>query len=96
MSFTATPESADVRRGCSSCQDRTTRFGYDGDVGAGRDNAICLECFRLERDQQRAHRLADVAALPPRSPFLRPMTSRQVAHRHQMLIHLSAATPHRP
>jgi hypothetical protein len=95
MSFTAALESTDVRRTCPSCRERNARFGYEGEIAADRDNTICFECFRLERDQ-REQRLADVAVLPPRSPFLRPMTSRQVAHRHQMLVHLSAAAAHRP
>ena len=92
MSSTAAHESKDVRRVCQSCHERKARFFYAGRVRADRDHTVCFECFRAERDRQRARRLADVSTLP-RSPFLRPLTPRQVGHRHQMLIHLSSGVP---
>jgi hypothetical protein len=90
MSFTAAHESKDVRRACQSCQERKARFSYGGRVRADRDHTLCFECFRSERDRQRATRLAEVSTLAPRSPFLRPLTPRQVGHRQQMLVHLSS------
>ena len=93
MSFTAAHESKDVRRACQSCQERKARFSYGGRVRADRDHTLCFECFRSERDRQRATRLADMSTLAPRSPFLRSLTPRQVGHRLRMLIHLSTGAP---
>ena len=90
MSFTAAHESKDVRRACQSCQERKARFSFGGRVRSDRDQTLCFECFRSERDRQRATRLAEVSTLEPRSPFLRPLTPRQVVHRQQMLVHLSS------
>ena len=90
MSFTAAHQSKDVRRACQSCQERKARFSYDGRVRADRDHTLCFECFRSERDRQRATRLTEVSTQEPRSPFLRPLTPRQVVHRQQMLVHLSS------
>ena len=93
MSFTAAHESKDVRRACQSCQEPKAHFSYDGRVRADRDHTLCFECFRSERDRQRATRLAEVSTLAPRSPFLRPLTPRQVGHRLQMLTHLASRAP---
>jgi len=93
MSFTAAHESKDVRRACQSCQERKARFSYGGRVRSDRDHTLCFECYRSERDRQRA-RLADVSTLPPRSPFLRPLTPRQAGHRHLMLAHLASRARH--
>src|SRR5688572_18886894 len=90
MSFTAAHESKDVRRACQSCQERKARFSYGGRIRADRDLTLCFECYRSERDRQRAQRLAEVPSLPPSSPFLRQLTPRQVGHRRQMLAHLAS------
>ena len=94
MSFTAAHESKDVHGACQSCQERKARFSYGGRIRADRDHTLCFECFRSERDRQRATRLAEVSALAPRSPFLRPLTPREVGHRHRMLAHLASRARH--
>ena len=95
MSFTAAHESKDVRRICESCRDRKARFRYRGRVRADRNHTLCFECYRSERDRQRARRLADVTPPSPLSaPFGEPrpaLSARQLAHRQQMLAHLAAA-----
>jgi hypothetical protein len=54
MSFTAARESKDERRTCESCRTRKARFQHRGRVLADRHHTLCFECFRSERDRQRA------------------------------------------
>ncbi len=104
MSFAAAHESKDVRRVCERCRDRKARFHYRGRVRADRHHTLCFECFRSERDRQRARRLTQVPASPLRingaaagdsyvvSGFSRTsLSARQRAHRRQMLAHLVTA-----
>lgn len=67
MSFTAARESKDERRTCESCRTRKARFQHRGRVRADRHHTLCFECFRSERDRQRA-RLADASPLPLFAP----------------------------
>jgi len=86
MSFTAVHESKQARRNCQACHDRKARFRFRGKVRADRDHVLCFACFRAQRDRHRAQGIRSLcAALSERRPFL---TSRQVAHRQQMLAHL--------
>ncbi len=95
MSFAAAHESKDARRACERCQGRKARFQYRGRVRADRHHTFCFECFRSERDRQRAQRLASIpSAAALRAPFgaLRaPLSVPQLAHRWRMLGHLTAA-----
>ena len=60
MSFTAVHESRRTRHTCQSCWDRKARFRHRGVVKADRDHTLYFECFRRERERQRARQLADV------------------------------------
>lgn len=94
MSFTAAHESKRTRHACQSCRDRKARFSYRGSVRADRDHTLCFECYRRERERQRARHLADVSTRPPfRTPLpasagAASPTDQQVAHRRAMLAHL--------
>ena len=83
MSFTAAPESTDVRRACQSCHDRN------------RGQVLCFECYLVERDANRAPQVTDESAARPLylpGDFRgRALTDREVAHRQQMLAHLAAS-----
>jgi hypothetical protein len=55
-----------------------------------RERTLCFECYRSERERQRAQ-----GAVQAESPMLRPLFSvvpalseRQIAHRRQMMAHL--------
>ena len=55
-----------------------------------RGSTLCFECYRSQREGQRAR-----GAFQPESPMLRPLFSvvpalseRQIAHRRQMMAHL--------
>ena len=85
MSLSAAHESKDVRRACESCRLRRARFQYRGVVRADRDHTLCFECYRAERERNRARLLAE---RPPDTlplPFPSMLTPRQLAHRQQML-----------
>jgi hypothetical protein len=90
MSMTARHENRKFRQMCQQCQDRKARFEYRGEVRADRDHTLCFECYRSERERQRARTVAWV-----QSPMLRPLSGagptlseRQIAHRRQMVAHL--------
>ncbi len=94
MSFTASHISKENRRACEACRERKARFQYRGAVKADRDHTLCFECFRRERERQRARQLANVptaialqASAPVRTP--RRLSERQVAHRKTMLANLA-------
>jgi hypothetical protein len=111
MSFAAAQESTRLRsrrfqrasskqervRSCQRCRDRKARFQYRGAVRADRDHTLCFECYRSERNRQRALRLADVDSRPPlRSPFKRTeLSPGQIAHRRAMLAHFQGGTGQR-
>lgn len=82
MSFTAAHESKRARHVCQSCRDRKARFSYRGSVRADRDHTLCFECYRSERERQRARRLIEVQAGGG------SLGDRQVAHRRTMLAHM--------
>jgi hypothetical protein len=87
MSFTAAHESKQARRSCQACHDRKARFRFRGKVRADRDHVLCFACFRAQRDRHRAEGIRSVcASLLERRQSL---TNRQVAHRVQMLAHLT-------
>jgi len=48
-------------------------------------NTLCFECYRAERDRRRASAPATSPVEDARSPFVPPLTERQVAHRQAML-----------
>ena len=101
MSMTARHENRKARQLCQRCRDRKARFQYRGEVRADRDHppslcelrwasTLCFECYRSERERQRAQRVSWLE-----SPMLRPLTGaapalseRQIAHRRQMVAHL--------
>ena len=97
MSVTAAHESKRTRHACQSCRDRKARFSYRGSVRADRDHTLCFECYRRERERQRARHLAE---MPAPSPLRRPLFTSasggslgdrqvaQVAHRRAMLVHI--------
>lgn len=92
MSLAAAHLSKRSRHSCQSCRDRKARFSHRGSVRADRDHTLCFECFRRERERQRAQRLAQVPAtapLPAAVAAQRPLDGRQAAHREAMLAHLS-------
>ena len=88
MSMTARHENRKARQLCQRCRDRKARFQYRGEVS--RDHTLCFECYRSERERQRALRVSWAE-----SPMLRPLvgaapalSERQIAHRRQMVAHL--------
>jgi hypothetical protein len=96
MSFTATHHSKVSRRACQACRARKARFQYRGRVRADRDHVLCFECYRAERQRDRARRLAEVPGAQ-RVPLMRDLrdtalSDRQVAHRQRMLRHLATAS----
>jgi hypothetical protein len=92
MSMTARHENRKARQTCQQCRDRKARFQYRGHVRADRDHTLCFECYRSERERQRAHTLARIELPMLRSPLgvRLPLSERQVTHRRRMLEHLSA------
>jgi hypothetical protein len=92
MSFTATRASRRSRKTCQACRARQARFCHRGVIRADRDHTLCFECFRAERERQRARRLvgADPAPGGERPVFGDPprLDDRQRAHRRAMLAHL--------
>ena len=101
MSMTARHENRKSRQMCQRCQDRKARFQYRGEVRADRDHppslcelrrasTLCFECYRSERERQRARKDSWV-----QSPMLRSLSGvrptlsdRELAHRRRMLEHL--------
>jgi len=88
--MTARHENRKARQLCQRCRDRKARFQYRGEVRADRDHTLCFECYRSERERQRALRVSWAE-----SPMLRPLvgaapalSERQIAHRRQMVAHL--------
>ena len=94
MSFTAAHHSKIARRACQACQERKARFQYRGRVRADRDHVLCFECYRAERQRDRARRLAEVPRPLPNMWDFRetPLSERQITHRQRMLSHLLAAS----
>lgn len=43
---------------CEDCRTRKARFRYRGIVRADRHHTLCFQCFRAERERQRARQLA--------------------------------------
>jgi hypothetical protein len=97
MSFTAGHISKGNRRACEACRERKARFRYRGTVKADRDHTLCFECYRRERERQRARGLVDLAQRPAvtasndgfRGPTV-SLTQRQVTHRRAMLAAMTA------
>ena len=84
---------------CESCRDRKARFQFRGQVRADRDHTLCFECFRRERERQRARGLVAQYPLPLEAPLSSPLeahdarihvSARQVEHRQRMLTHMQA------
>jgi hypothetical protein len=89
MSDSAFKHSKEGRRLCQRCQDRKAKFQYRGQVRADRDHTLCFECFRSQRDRNRARAITSPQfRLPLEAP--RQLTERQVAHRRQMLAALAS------
>lgn len=94
MSFAAAHESKRTRHACQSCRNRKARFSYRGSVRADRDHTLCFECYRSERERQRARLLVEASShTAVRSAAVMPvsLSDRQVAHRRAMLAHLERA-----
>lgn len=93
MSLATPRRSRTVRHTCQSCRERKARYSYRGIVRADRDHTLCFECFRRERERQRAKGLVERVPAAPRSPFgilqtRRAMTPHQIEHRVRVLAHL--------
>jgi hypothetical protein len=96
MSFAAAHESKRTRQNCQSCLDRKARFSVRGSVRADSDHTLCFECYRSERERQRAMRLSEVPAASPLSALSTTapgcsLSDREVAHRRAMLAHMENA-----
>jgi hypothetical protein len=95
MSLAAAHQSKRARNTCQTCRNRKARFSYRGSVRADRDHTLCFECYRREREQQRARRLVEVPVAAPLWAPLFPaavgssLGDRQVAHRQAMLAHMT-------
>ena len=88
MSCTAANHSKTIRRLCQSCQERKARFAFRGRVKADRDHTLCFECFRVERERQRALRLTLSIEMPLVAS--RALNPAEMAHRRRMLAHLGS------
>jgi hypothetical protein len=98
MSETAMKHAREQRRLCEQCRDRKAKFQYRGSVRADRDHTLCFQCFRAQREHDRAVALSAGREAPPLvSPFgaPRPLTARQTAHRQVMLEHFERSVMHR-
>ena len=95
MSETATKHAREQRRLCERCRDRKAKFQYRGTVRSDRDHTLCFQCFRAQREHNRAVSLftAD-EELHLVSPFgaPRPLSTRQTAHRQVMLEYFERST----
>ena len=94
MSAAAYERSKEIRRLCQTCEERKARVSYHGIVKADRDHTLCFQCFRAERERQRAQLLAGVVTPTPlRAQFqtIPPLTARKIEHRRRMLAHLTSA-----
>jgi hypothetical protein len=97
MSLAAAHESKRTRQICQSCLDRKARFSVRGCVRADSDHTLCFECYRSERERQRAVRLSEVPAAPPLRVALSTvapgysLSDREVAHRRAMLTQMENA-----
>ena len=91
MSLTARHESKKSRQMCARCRDRKARFRYGRQVKADANHTLCFECYRSERDRQRAGKLSAIQTPMLPSPFdiRRPCSDHEIAHRRRMLEHLS-------
>ena len=101
MSFAAEHRLKRAQSRCQICRERKARFRYRGVVRADRDHTLCFECYRSQRDRQRARSLADtggnlrlpfdVAEKPgmPEDRAQAALTDAQIAHRRRMLAHMS-------
>lgn len=91
MSFAAAHEWKRTRRTCQSCFDRKARFSVRRSVRADRNHTLCFECYRSERERQRALRLSELPAAPLLTEALTTaapggsLSDREVAHRQAML-----------
>ena len=94
MSMTARHENRKAKQTCQRCRDRKARFQYRGEVRADRDHTLCFECYRSERDRQRAYRLSVTEPAMLRSPFgvRATLSAREIAHRRRMLDHLAGGS----
>ena len=96
MSFAAARALKRNRHACQSCRHRKARFSYRGSVRADRDHTLCFECYRSERERQRAKLpLEAPAALSVRLPLSTTpgglLGDRELAHRRTMLAHQERA-----
>jgi len=87
MSATAVHESRRERYNCQRCRERKARFRYRGTVRADRDHTLCFECFRAERERQRARMFTETTA-PPALEVRRVLGEKQITHRLAMLRNL--------
>jgi hypothetical protein len=91
MSERAFKHSRSDRRLCQRCQDRKAKFQFRGEVRADRDHTLCFECFRSQREQNRARALTKLPAAEPLRAGIEPrrvLGDQQVMHRLRMLAHL--------
>jgi len=58
------------RKLCQRCHERKARFQYRGIVRADRDHTLCFECYRSERERQRARSLSPISLRPLHPPHL--------------------------
>jgi len=96
MSLAAAREMKRNRHACQSCRHRKARFSYRGSVRADRDHTLCFECYRSERERQRALLpLEAQAAASLRLPLATTpsglLADRELAHRRIMLAHQERA-----
>jgi hypothetical protein len=90
MSLAAAHLSKRSRSSCQSCRDRKALFNRRGSVRADRDHTLCFECYRRERERQRAQRLVPAPAVSLlRASAGGPLGVHQLAHREAMLVHLT-------
>lgn len=72
---------------CAACQERKAKFQYQGTIRADRDHVLCFQCFRAERERQRARQLV---LFPHTAPETTVVTPSGLEHRRRMLQHLEA------
>src|SRR3954454_12159057 len=102
MSSRSSDRSRATRKLCQTCRDRKARFRFRGEVRADRDHTLCFECFRAQRERNRAAALADAGRTlltdaAPVAPLgtlfgslaqARTLNAAEIEHRRRMLTHL--------
>lgn len=74
---------------CAACRERKAKFQYGGHVRADREHVLCFQCYRAERERQRARQLVLPMFARPAVVFDQ-LTPSEIQHRQRMLAYLES------